>query len=87
YFRIFNPISQGKKFDPNGKYTKKYVTELKHMPNEFLFSPWEATDLILKEADITLGNNYPYPIVDLKQSREKALAAFASLKAESHATQ
>ena len=53
---------------------------------EFLFSPWEAPALILKEADITLGKNYPYPIVDLKQSREKALAAFASLKTGSHAT-
>ncbi len=86
YFRIFNPISQGKKFDPDGHYTKKYVPELKHIPNEFLFNPWEAPALILQESDITLGKNYPYPIVDLKQSREKALAAFASLKKESHAT-
>ena len=56
------------------------------MPNEFLFNPWEAPALILKEAEITLGKNYPYPIVDLKQSRENALAAFASLKTGSHAT-
>ncbi len=86
YFRIFNPISQGKKFDPNGKYTKKYVTELKHMPNEFLFNPWEAPALTLKKAGLTLGKNYPFPIVDLKQTREKALVAFASLKQGSHAT-
>jgi deoxyribodipyrimidine photo-lyase len=86
YFRIFNPISQGKKFDPNGSYTKKYVPELKRIPNEFLFNPWEAPALVLKEANITLGENYPLPIIDLKQSREKALTAFASLKQESHGT-
>ncbi|HBO87985.1 MAG TPA: hypothetical protein DD620_04495, partial [Verrucomicrobia bacterium] len=58
----------------------------KHMPNEFLFNPWEAPALTLKKAGLTLGKNYPFPIVDLKQTREKALVAFASLKQGSHAT-
>ena len=55
YFRIFNPITQGKKFDEDGSYTKKYLPELKNMPNEYLFSPWEAPEDILKKAKINLG--------------------------------
>ena len=80
YFRIFNPITQGKKFDEDGSYTKKYLPELKNMPNEYLFSPWEAPEDILKKAKINLGKDYPYPIVDIKTSREKALAAYEKIK-------
>ena len=80
YFRIFNPITQGKKFDEDGSYTKKYLPELKNMPNEYLFSPWEAPEDILKKAKINLGKDYPYPIVDTKTSREKALAAYEKIK-------
>ena len=80
YFRIFNPITQGEKFDPNGNYIKKYLPELKNLNGKFLFAPWEAPDGILEEAGIKLGKDYPYPIVDLKLSREKALKAFENLK-------
>ena len=80
YFRIFNPITQGKKFDEDGVYIKKYLPELKNMPNEYLFNPWEAPDAILKKAKITLGKDYPYPIVEIKTSREKALAAYEKIK-------
>ena len=82
YFRIFNPITQGLKFDPEGEYTKKYVPELRDLPNKYLFSPWEAPENILADAGIELGKNYPKPMVDLKLSRETALEAFATAKKE-----
>lgn len=80
YFRIFNPITQGHKFDPDGEYTKKYCPELKDLPTKYLFSPWEAPEDILKQSKITLGKNYPLPIIDLKESREKALSAYHEIK-------
>lgn len=80
YFRIFNPITQGQKFDPDGQYTKKYLPELAYLPNKFLFNPWEAPECVLHKAGVQMGQNYPYPIVDLQQSRASALAAFQSLK-------
>ncbi len=73
YFRIFNPISQGEKFDSNGDYTRKFVPELKNMPNKYLFKPWDAPDDVLKTAGVVLGKTYPRPIVDLAASRKKAL--------------
>lgn len=80
YFRIFNPVMQGQKFDPQGEYIRKYVPELAALPDQYLFSPWEAPASVLQQADITLGVTYPYPIIDLKKSREEALIAFQSLK-------
>jgi deoxyribodipyrimidine photo-lyase len=79
FFRIFNPVTQGKKFDPQGKYVRKFVPELAQLPDQYLFCPWEAPQAILEKAGITLGKDYPEPIVDLSLSRERALAAFASL--------
>ncbi len=79
YFRIFNPVLQGKKFDPDGDYVRRYVPEIAELPNRYLHSPWTAPDAVLAEANITLGKNYPEPIVDLKESRERALAAFKDL--------
>ena len=80
YFRIFNPVTQGQKFDHIGEYTRKFVPELKNIPEKYLFNPWEAPDQLLKDAGIILGQNYPKPIIDLKESRHKALASFSSLK-------
>lgn len=79
YFRIFNPVMQGQKFDPEGEYTRKFVPELKALPNRYLFNPWEAPAPVLERAGVVLGENYPGPIVDLKSSREQALHAFKSL--------
>ncbi len=76
YFRIFNPITQGQKFDPEGEYTRRYVPELKNMPSQFLFNPWEASQEVLDDAEVKLGKTYPYPIIDAKQSRQEALDAF-----------
>ena len=80
YFRIFNPVMQGQKFDPDGKYTKKYIPELKDMPNKYLFNPWEAPEDVLVSANVKLGQNYPLPIVEIGSSRQKALEAFATTK-------
>ena len=80
YFRIFNPISQGIKFDPEGEYTKKFLPELKDLPIKYLYSPWEAPEDVLEQANVKLGENYPNPIVDLKESREKALSAFDQIR-------
>ena len=76
YFRIFNPFTQGEKFDPDGLYVRKYVPELKLMPNKFIHRPWEAPASVLKEANVRLGETYPHPIVDHKFARERALEAY-----------
>ena len=80
YFRIFNPVLQGEKFDMGGEYTKKYVPELQHLPIKYLFKPWEAPEDILKSSKITLGINYPKPVIDIKLSRQKALDAYSTIK-------
>ena len=79
YFRIFNPLTQGQKFDVSGEYTRKYVPELKLLPDKYLFNPWEAPKQTLVDAGIHLGVNYPEPIVDLSFSRKRALEIFSSL--------
>ena len=80
YFRVFNPVLQGKKFDAVGEYTRRFVPELKNMPEKYLFNPWEAPAEVLLEAGVVLGEDYPQPIVDLKESRLQALEAYQSLK-------
>ena len=80
YFRIFNPVTQGQKFDPEGKYTRKYLPVLNDMPDKFLFNPWEAPEDVLRSAGVKLGENYPLPIVEIGSSRQKALEAFATTK-------
>ena len=80
YFRVFNPVTQGQKFDPGGHYTRQYVPELGALSDRKLHCPWEATDVELSEAGIRLGVDYPHPIVELRESREAALVAFASTK-------
>ena len=65
YFRIFNPVLQGRKFDPEGRYVRLHVPELKHLPDKFIHAPWEADDEILTAAKVELGKNYPHPIIGL----------------------
>lgn len=79
YFRIFNPVTQGQRFDPDGIYTKQYLPELSRLPVQYLFDPWNAPQSVLNAAGVVLGESYPYPIVDLKESRQKALDEFQSL--------
>ena len=80
YFRIFNPMTQGEKFDPAGDYVRKWVPEVAGLPDRYLHRPWEAPDEVLASAGITLGESYPKPIVDHSQAREAALAAFEKIK-------
>ena len=81
YFRVFNPVTQGEKFDAQGEYIRRFIPELSKLPNKYLFAPWQAPAEILKQAGVVLGETYPQPIVDLKLSREAALEAFSTLKA------
>jgi deoxyribodipyrimidine photo-lyase len=83
YFRIFNPILQGEKFDPEGHYVRRFVPELARVPDVYLHKIWQAPPMILAASGVTLGGNYPRPIVDLATSRDRALAAFSSIKKES----
>ncbi|MGC6404331.1 MAG: cryptochrome/photolyase family protein [Candidatus Comchoanobacterales bacterium] len=80
YFRVFNPVTQGEKFDPDGTYIRQYLPELSQLPTPYLFAPWQAPPLILAQANVVLGKNYPHPIVDLKQSRLDALEALKSTR-------
>ncbi len=80
YFRIFNPVTQGEKFDASGEYTRRFIPELSRLPDKYLFKPWMASEDVLAEAGIRLGDDYPLPVVDLKASRERALEAFKSLR-------
>ncbi len=81
YFRVFNPILQGMKFDPAGAYVRTYVPELAALPDEWIHKPWEAPPLVLKAANVALPRDYPLPMVDHGKARDRALAAFAELKA------
>jgi deoxyribodipyrimidine photo-lyase len=80
YFRVFNPVTQGEKFDGDGKYVRRWCPELSKLPDSLVHKPWEAPPLLLKEAGITLGKTYPKPIVDHKAARDAALAAFKATK-------
>lgn len=80
YFRIFNPVLQGKKFDPNGEYVRKWVPELKNVPDQYIHSPFTAPPLVLRGFGVTLGEDYPLPVVDHSVARSKALEAFSVVK-------
>ena len=81
YFRIFNPITQGEKFDPDGKFVARYVPELKAVPANYIHRPWELGPLDLGGMGVELGKSYPFPIVGHADGRARALAAFEELKA------
>jgi deoxyribodipyrimidine photo-lyase len=80
YFRVFNPTLQGRKFDPDGAYVRRWVPELAALPTAWLHAPWEAPAGVLTEAGIELGVTYPRPIVDHDTARHRALEALARLK-------
>nr|MCU0935973.1 FAD-binding domain-containing protein [Gammaproteobacteria bacterium] len=79
YFRIFNPVLQGERFDPAGAYVRRWVPELARLPDAWIHHPWEAPAAVLATAGVRLGHDYPAPIVDLKESREEALAAYRAV--------
>jgi deoxyribodipyrimidine photo-lyase len=80
YFRVFNPVLQGEKFDPDGAYVRRWVPELARLSQPLIHRPWSAAPLELKRAGVELGRSYPEPIVDHKFGRERALAAYARLR-------
>jgi deoxyribodipyrimidine photo-lyase len=80
YFRIFNPVAQSEKFDPKGAYIRRFVPEIAALEDSAIRAPWLATDTALKKAGVSLGVNYPRPIVDLTSSRVRALDAYKEMK-------
>lgn len=80
YFRIFNPILQGQKFDAAGTYVRHWVPELARLPVEFIHAPWTAPPATLAQAGVSLGGNYPGPIVEHGEARAAALAALKSIR-------
>ena len=80
YFRVFNPTSQGEKFDRAGEYVRRYVPELANLPAKWIHRPAEAPREVLAAAGVTLGETYPSPMVDHGEAREAALAALKTLR-------
>ena len=83
YFRIFNPVAQGEKFDPQGRYVRHWVPEIGRLPDRWIHAPWTAPSSALADAGVRLGRDYPRPIVDHAEARERALGALKTLKAVS----
>ena len=80
YFRIFNPVLQGRKFDPDGAYVRRWVPELAELPNACIHEPWLAGDDTLRQGNVVLGESYPRPMIDHGMARKRALAALEDLK-------
>jgi deoxyribodipyrimidine photo-lyase len=80
YFRIFNPVRQAQRFDPEGVYIQRWLPELSGLSKRVLYAPWEASSSELFTVGIHLGKNYPRPIIDLQSSRQKALQRWDRVK-------
>jgi len=80
YFRIFNPVSQSEKFDPEGKFIRRYLPLLAALPTKALHAPWLARPLELQEAEVRLGDTYPLPVVEHDAARQRTLERYAVVK-------
>ncbi len=80
YFRIFNPVAQSEKFDPEGRFIRRYVPELAKVPDKFIHQPWRMSSMEQQLCGITIGRDYPPPLVDHAQARERTLARYAVVK-------
>ncbi|NJM07578.1 deoxyribodipyrimidine photo-lyase, partial [Candidatus Gracilibacteria bacterium] len=80
YFRIFNPTSQGQKFDPQGAYVRRYVPELANVPDSFIHEPWKMSETLQRQVGVQIGVVYPAPVVDHKIQRERALALYKAVR-------
>lgn len=80
YFRIFNPVTQSEKFDPDGSFIRKYLPELAQVPNKFIHAPWTLPPIDQKLAGCVIGTDYPAPVVDHAKARERTLARFGVVK-------
>lgn len=80
YFRVFNPVAQGERFDPDGAYVRRWVPELEGLSAKWIHRPWEAPVEVLRVAGVELGATYPFPIVEHSEARQRALSAYHSIK-------
>ena len=80
YFRIFNPILQGKKFDPNGDYVRQWLPEIAKLPTKYIHAPWDSPESVLREAKVVLGETYPEPLLKHECARNSALEAYKTIK-------
>ncbi|OOG25924.1 deoxyribodipyrimidine photolyase [Thioalkalivibrio denitrificans] len=80
YFRVFNPVLQGERFDPKGDYVRRWVPELARLPARYIHKPWEAPQDVLEASGVRLGDSYPRPLVDLAESRRHALERWEMIK-------
>jgi deoxyribodipyrimidine photo-lyase len=80
WFRIFNPVTQSEKFDPSGKFIRRYLPQLAKLPDVALHAPWKARPVDLAAAGLSLGVDYPEPIVQHEAARERTLARYAVVK-------
>ena len=80
FFRIFNPVLQGERYDPDGAYVRRFVPELARLPDRFIHKPWAAPADVLETAGVRLGATYPRPMVDHAEARRRALDAFSTLR-------
>ena len=86
YFRVFNPVRQGGRFDPDGAYVRRWVPELSALPARWIHAPWTAPAAALTEAGLRLGRDYPRPLVDPDAGRRRALDAYRRLRADERAS-
>ncbi len=77
YFRIFNPVSQSRKHDPDGEYVRRWVPELRNVPKAFIHEPWRMPEEVQEEADCIIGRDYPEPLIDHAEARKQTLDAYA----------
>jgi deoxyribodipyrimidine photo-lyase len=80
YFRIFNPVTQSERFDAEGNFIKRYLPELSKLDGKTIHAPWLAAAMELQMAGVTLGKNYPHPLVAHDEARKKTLARYAVVK-------
>ncbi len=80
FFRVFNPIAQGEKFDPQGDYVRRWIPELAQLPDKSIHQPWTTPAAELEQAGVSIGSDYPAPIVDHKRARTRALMAYDKMR-------
>jgi deoxyribodipyrimidine photo-lyase len=80
YFRVFNPVLQGQKFDPDGAYVRRWIPELANAPKKFIHTPWEMSPAMQQQIGCVIGQDYPTPIVDHAWARERVLAAYTAAR-------
>lgn len=82
FFRIFNPVTQGERFDPKGEYVRQWIPELAKLSDRWIHKPWQAPEAELRKADVELGRSYPRPIVDHDEARKRAFDLFRKLRSQ-----